>query len=100
MIRELDDEREWTLEQQHDAASHTVKALCMIRGMRVNFASVLAKEVFYRTFDNRRQIASYLGLAATPFRAAAAWRSGSASLSDLSRAGPGASPSSPWRGSA
>ena len=33
----------------------------------MNFASVLTREVFYRTFDNRRQIASYLGLAPTPF---------------------------------
>ncbi len=31
-------------------------------------ASVLTREVFYRTFDNRRQIASYLGLASTPFQ--------------------------------
>ena len=31
-------------------------------------ASVLTREVFYRTFDNRRQIASYLGLAPTPFQ--------------------------------
>ena len=46
----------------------TVKALCTIRGIGVNFASVLTREVFYRTFDNRRQIASYLGLAPTPFQ--------------------------------
>jgi len=63
MIRELDAVREQTLEAQHDSASRTVKALCTIRGIGVNFASVLTREVFYRTFDNRRQIASYLGLA-------------------------------------
>jgi hypothetical protein len=34
----------------------------------VNFASVLTREVFYRTFDNRRQIANYLGIAPTPFQ--------------------------------
>ena len=39
-----------------------------IRGIGGNFASVLTREVFYRTFDNRRQIASYLGLAPTPFQ--------------------------------
>jgi hypothetical protein len=38
------------------------------RGIGVNFASVLTREVFYWTFDNRRQIASYLGLARTPFQ--------------------------------
>ena len=68
MIRELDAAREAALDQQHDPASGTVKALCAIRGIGVNFASVLTREVFYRTFDNRRQIASYLGLAPTPFQ--------------------------------
>jgi transposase len=68
MIRELDVVREQALEAQHDSASRTVKALCTIRGIGVNFASVLTREVFYRTFDNRRQIASYLGLAPTPFQ--------------------------------
>ena len=29
---------------------------------------LLANGVFYRTFDNRRQIAAYLGLAPTPFQ--------------------------------
>ena len=68
MIRELDAVREQALEAQQDSASRTVKALCTIRGIGVNFASVLTREVFYRTFDNRRQIASYLGLAPTPFQ--------------------------------
>ena len=68
MVRELDAERELTLEQQQDSASQTVKMLCTVRGIGVNFASVLTREVFYRTFDNRRQIASYLGLAPTPFQ--------------------------------
>src|ERR1700677_3945608 len=68
MIRELDAVREQALEAQHDSASRTVSALCTIRGIGVNFASVLTREVFYRTFDNRRQIASYLGLAPTPFQ--------------------------------
>jgi len=68
MIRELDAAREAALDQQHDPASRTVKALCAILGIGVNFASVLTREVFYRTFDNRRQIASYLGLAPTPFQ--------------------------------
>jgi transposase len=58
MIRELDAVREQALEAQHDSASRTVKALCTIGGIGVNFASVLTREVFYRTFDNRRQIAS------------------------------------------
>ena len=35
-----------------------VVALCRIRALGENFAGVLTREVFYRSFDNRRQIAS------------------------------------------
>ena len=34
---------------------------------RIAALLVLTREVFYRTFDNRRQIASYLGLAPNAF---------------------------------
>jgi len=57
--------RRW---KQRDSSNETVKMLCRVRGIGVNFASVLTREVLYRTFDNRRQIASYLGLAPTPFQ--------------------------------
>ena len=33
-----------------------------------NFATVLAREVLYRTFANRKQLASYLGLAPMPYQ--------------------------------
>jgi transposase len=56
LIRELDAVREQSLEAQHDSASRTVKALCTIRGIGVNFASVLTREVFYRTL--RQQAAN------------------------------------------
>jgi hypothetical protein len=45
MIRELDAVREQALEAQHDSASRTVKALCKIRGIGVNFASVLTRTI-------------------------------------------------------
>src|SRR5262249_37513903 len=35
------------------------------------FASVLTHEVFYRSFDNRRQVGSYLGLVSVPWQRAA-----------------------------
>jgi transposase len=38
------------------------------RAIGDNFAAVLTREVFYRSFQNRWQIASYLGLAPTPFQ--------------------------------
>ena len=68
MIREVEIERQQAIEAQDDAASRTVRALCKLRGIGDNFAAVLTREVFYRSFENRRQIASYLGLAPTPFQ--------------------------------
>jgi transposase len=70
MIREVEAEREQALQTQDDTASRTIPALRRIRGIGDNFAAVLTREVFYRSFENRRQIASYLGLTPTPSRAA------------------------------
>jgi transposase len=47
-----------------------VKMLLALKGLGPNFAAVLWLEAFYRQFANRRQVAAYAGLAATP------WRSG------------------------
>jgi transposase len=52
------------------AALDPVTMLLALKGMGANFAAVLWSEAFYRSFSNRRQIAAYAGLAATP------WRSG------------------------
>jgi transposase len=47
------------------------KMLLAFKGIGPEFASVLWHEALYRHFDNRRQLASYAGLAPTP------WQSGS-----------------------
>jgi transposase len=47
-----------------------VTMLLALKAMGPNFAAVLWSEAFYRQFSNRRQVASYAGLAPTP------WRSG------------------------
>ena len=44
--------------------------LLRLRAVGPEFAAVLALEAFYRRFDNRRQVAAFAGLAASP------WRSG------------------------
>lgn len=41
--------------------------LCAIRGIGPQTAAVFAGEVFYRSFRNRREIASYVGLSPTPY---------------------------------
>lgn len=52
------------------AASTPVTMMLALKGMGANFAAVLWSEAFYRQFANRRQVAAYAGLAATP------WQSG------------------------
>jgi len=53
-----------------EAAPDAVAMLLALKGMGANFAAVLWSEAFYRQFANRRQVAAYVGLAATP------WQSG------------------------
>jgi transposase len=52
------------------AASDPVAMLLALKSLGPNFATALWTEAFWRQFTNRRQVASYAGLAATP------WRSG------------------------
>ena len=52
-------------------ASHPLALLLGVKGIGVEFASALWLECFYRTFANRRQLAAYAGLAATPWQSGA-----------------------------
>ncbi len=70
LIRELEADRAKAMEEA-DAADRVVgkiTALQRICGIGENFAAVLAREVFYRSFDNRRQLASYVGISPMPYQ--------------------------------
>ncbi len=41
--------------------------LLRLNGIGPTFAAVLSREVYYRHFANRRQVASYIGLAPSPY---------------------------------
>ncbi len=45
-----------------------ITALQRLRGVGGNFAAVLGQEVFYRSFGNRRQLASYVGITPMPYQ--------------------------------
>jgi len=65
-----------------EAAPGPVAMLLALKGIGANFTASLCSEAFWRQFANRRQVASYAGLAATP------WRSGGiAREQGVSRAG-------------
>jgi len=53
------------------APPSTIQMLTGLRSVGAEFAATLATELFSRSFDNRRQVGAYAGLAATP------WKSGS-----------------------
>ena len=42
--------------------------LFRLKGIGVHFGAVLAGEVYYRTFRNRRGVGQYIGLAPSPFQ--------------------------------
>jgi len=52
------------------AVPDPVTMLLALKGLGANFTAALWSEAFYRQFANRRQVAAYAGLAATP------WQSG------------------------
>jgi transposase len=70
LIRELEDNRARAMEEAEvaDKIIGKITALQRIRGIGENFAAVLALEVFYRSFDNRRQLASYVGITPMPYQ--------------------------------
>ena len=49
----------------------TAQRLADIRGVGKQTAGILATEVFYRKFKNRREVASYVGLTPTPYNSGA-----------------------------
>lgn len=72
LIREIEAERAAALAAEApDEAATKIVALTRIRGIGDTFAAVLTREVFYRHFDNRRQLASYVGIAPTPHQSGA-----------------------------
>ena len=66
MLAEVEREVERMIAHDTEAAAKLIR----VRGIGPTFASVLTHEVFHRSFDNRRQVGSYLGLVSIP------WQSG------------------------
>ena len=69
LIRELDAERATAFDTvPDDAGCRKIAALRRIRGVGDNIAAVLVREVLYRPFANRKQVASYVGLTPMPYQ--------------------------------
>jgi transposase len=60
-------------EQQHSSAKR-IQDLAKIKSIGPEFATTLVGEVFYRSFDNRKQLGSYVGLTPAHFQSGAMCR--------------------------
>lgn len=70
-IRESDAERNRLVkgtEQAEDDATQKMRKLVRLRGIGADFATALTRVVYYRKFDNRRQLGSYVGLTPAPYQ--------------------------------
>jgi transposase len=70
-IKAVEAERDALIAVQDVAAPAPAAMLLGVKGIGSEFAAILWSEGLFRHFDNRRQVASYAGLAPTP------WQSGS-----------------------
>jgi transposase len=73
-IRAVEAERNALLASEVAASRSAPAALQRLRGVGPEFAAVLWSEGLFRHFDNRRQLASYAGLAPTPWQSGAVAR--------------------------
>jgi transposase len=82
-IEAVEAERNVLLDKEPDTATPApVRMLLSVKGIGPEFAAIVWSEGLFRHFDNRRQVASYAGLAPTP------WQSGSISREQgVSKAG-------------
>src|ERR1700738_774427 len=70
MITTLEAERDAIVEDEASTHVHAKKIqnLHKLKAIGPEFAAVLVGEVFHREFNNRRQLASYVGYAPSPFQ--------------------------------
>jgi transposase len=63
MIAEVEAEQAAALDAEEGQAARLIR----LRGIGLVSATVLADEVFFRDFRNRREVAGYLGLVSSPW---------------------------------
>ena len=73
-IRTVEGQRDKLLSSQAGVSRSAPALLQKLRGVGPEFAAVLWSEGLYRHFENRRQLASYAGLAPTPWQSGAVAR--------------------------
>ena len=99
MIETIEKERD-AIASARQTSPHTnakkIQELAKIKGIGAETATVLVGEVFYRRFDNRQQLASYVGLTPSHFQSGSMSRDQGISKAGNPRPAP---PWSNWPGS-
>jgi transposase len=67
MIADVERVRDEAIAENSSDPTNVTALLLQLKGIGPAFAQVLAREVFYRTFANRRSLASYVGLTPAPY---------------------------------
>jgi transposase len=71
MIAAIEKERDAVVEENASSShlnAEKVRQLHQLKAIGPEFATVLIGEVFYRQFENRRQVGSYIGYTPSPFQ--------------------------------
>jgi transposase len=69
-VRDVEAERDRLVKRREpsgNVCTEKMRRLVKLHGIGAEFATVLTREVFYRPFQNRRQVASYVGLTPAPY---------------------------------
>lgn len=73
-LKQVEAERDALLADEVSDLPASAATLLRLKGVGPEFAGVLWSEGLFRHFDNRRQLAAYAGLAATPWQSGAVAR--------------------------
>jgi transposase len=70
-LKVVEAERDASIEQASEDAPAPAAMLTQLKGVGPEVAAILWSEGLFRSFDNRRQVAAYAGLAPTPWQSGA-----------------------------
>ena len=85
MIAQVEKERDAVIADENPAneLATRIRQLGQLKGIGPEFSSVLASELYYRTFKSRRKLAGFVGLCSSPYNSGAMVRD-----QGISKAGP------------
>jgi transposase len=67
-IRAVEKQRAGDLAASDDRGARSIHALMRFYGIGIEIAGTLVREVYYRSFANRRKVGSYVGLSPSPYQ--------------------------------